>query len=75
MLWLISLWVSTSVIGTRRVLVDGGFLDAKWQPTTDDNMSTATVASSLTFTRSPFNSAPEPIGLIQTEDRRRRHRA
>ncbi|AFC43363.1 hypothetical protein OCU_21440 [Mycobacterium intracellulare ATCC 13950] len=56
-------------------MVDGGFLDAKWQPTTDDNMSTATVASSLTFTRSPFNSAPEPIGLIQTEDRRRRHRA
>jgi hypothetical protein len=45
-------------MGTWSVFVDGGFLDAKWQPTTVDNMSMATVASSLTLTRSPFDSRP-----------------
>jgi hypothetical protein len=39
-------------------LVDGGFLDAKWQPTTVDSISMATVTSSLTFTGSPFDSRP-----------------
>src|SRR5690349_6934274 len=72
--WLISLCVSTSVMGTWTVLVEGGFLDAKWHPTTVDSMSAATVTSSLTFTTSPFGVARSLIGLIQTEDRRRRGR-